>query len=120
MSYEMRELRGDDLFALLSIVGKLDVKDDFVKIFETNNEASSNKEKDAEKRGMVAAANLLQTILKNISAVKGDINTLLADLCDVNIKEIQALGLKEYTTLLIDFFKKPELKDFFTSIASLL
>lgn len=120
MSYEMRELRGDDLFTLLSIVGKLDIKDDFVKIFEKNSEASTNSETDAEKRGMEAAANLLQTVLKNIGTVKDDINTLLADLCGVNTKEIKELGLKDYTTLLINFFKKPELKDFFTSIASLL
>ena len=120
MTYEMRELRGDDLFVLLSIVGKLDIKDDFVKIFEKNSEASTNSETNAEKRGMEAAANLLQTVLKNIGSVKNDINALLADLCGVNVNEIKKLGLKDYTALLINFFKKPELKDFFTSIASLL
>lgn len=120
MTYEMRELRGDDLFVLLSIVGKLDIKDDFVKIFEKNSEASTNSETNAEKRGMEAAANLLQTIFKNMGAVKDDINVLLADLCGVNVNEIKKLGLKEYTSLLLNFFKKPELKDFFTSIASLL
>ena len=36
MALEMRELRGDDLFSLLSIVGKLDIKDEFVKMFEKN------------------------------------------------------------------------------------
>lgn len=118
MNYEMRELRGDDLFVLLSIVGKLDIKDDFVKMFERN--AVTDSEVDAEKRGMEATANLLQTVLKNIGSVKNDINALLADLCGVNVNEIKKLGLKDYTTVLINFFKKPELKDFFTSIASLL
>ncbi|MEG0628773.1 MAG: hypothetical protein RR492_06975 [Enterococcus sp.] len=40
MSLEMRELRGDDLFTLFAIVGKLDIKDEFIKIFEKNVEAS--------------------------------------------------------------------------------
>ena len=40
MTLEMRELKGDDLFTLLSIVGKLDIKDEFVRIFENNTEAT--------------------------------------------------------------------------------
>lgn len=34
MTLEMRELKGDDLFTLLTIVGKLDVKDEFINLFE--------------------------------------------------------------------------------------
>ena len=85
MTLEMRELKGDDLFTLLSIVGKLDIKDEFVRIFENNTEATrkvvpldhltkkptkaqldkaeADKAKaaaEAEKRGMEAMAGMLQ------------------------------------------------------------
>ena len=40
MTLEMRELKGDDLFTLLSIVGKLDIKDEFVRIFENNTSST--------------------------------------------------------------------------------
>lgn len=137
MTLEMRELKGDDLFTLLSIVGKLDIKDDFIKIFEGNAEASTvvptdkkkkeptkaekaKKEAEAEKRGMEAMAGLLQKVMMNASKLKPDINSLLADLTGKDIGEIQTLNLKEYTSLIIAFFKKPELGDFFSSIASLL
>ena len=38
MALEMRELRGDDLFSLLSIVGKLDIKDEYEDDFLTKSE----------------------------------------------------------------------------------
>ncbi len=137
MTLEMRELKGDDLFTLLSIVGKLDIKDEFMKMFEDNSNAGkvepmdkqkkeptkaekAKQEAEAEKRGMEVMANLLQKVLMNLSTVKKDINSLLADLTGQTVKDIQNLGLKEYTALVIAFFKKPELADFFSSIASLL
>lgn len=137
MTLEMRELKGDDLFTLLSIVGKMDIKDEFVNIFEQNVESAkvvpmdhkkkeptkaelAKQEAEAEKRGMEAMAGLLQKVLVNAGKIKGDMNALFADLTGKPKKDIEALGLKEYTALIITFFKKPELADFFSSIASLL
>lgn len=145
MTLEMRELKGDDLFTLLGIVGKLDIKDEFIKMFEDNADATpkvvpmdfkkkeptkkeleqqakakAKAEKEAQKRGMEAAANMLQKVLLNIKSIKPEINGLLADLTDKEVEEIQDLNLKDYTALLVAFFKKKELGDFFSSIASLL
>ena len=145
MTLEMRELKGDDLFTLLSIVGKLDIKDEFVHIFENNTEASqkvvpldhltkkptiaqldkaeADKAKaaaEAEKRGMEAMAGMLQKVLLNIKNIKGDINNLLSEMTGEDLQTIKDLNLKDYTGLVIAFFKKPELADFFSSIASLL
>ncbi|MDT2801941.1 hypothetical protein P7H56_06600 [Vagococcus lutrae] len=145
MTLEMRELKGDDLFTLLGIVGKLDIKDEFIKMFEDNVDATpkvvpmdhkkkeptkkelelqakakAKAEKEAQKRGMEVAANMLQKVLLNIKSIKPEINGLLADLTDKEVAEIQDLNLKDYTALLVDFFKKKELADFFSSIASLL
>lgn len=137
MTLEMRELKGDDLFTLLSIVGKMDIKDEFMKLFQNNVESSNvepmdhkkkqptkaelaKQEVEAEKRGMEAMAGMMQKVLLNAGKLKGDINALLADLTGKSLKQIQDLNLKDYTGLIIAFFKKPELSDFFSSIASLL
>jgi len=137
MTLEMRELKGDDLFTLLSIVGKMDIKDEFIKMFENNSNADkvvpmdhkkkeptkaelAKQEAEAEKRGMEAMAGLLQKVLVSAGKIKGDMNALFADLTGKPKKDIETLGLKEYTALIITFFKKPELADFFSSIASLL
>lgn len=133
----MRELKGDDIFTLLGIVGKLGIKDEFIQLFEQNVESNikvpqdhkkkeptkAQKEKleqEAQRRGMEAIAGLMQKLFLNINQIKPEINALLADLTDKKEDEIRNLGLKEYSGLIISFFKKPELKDFFSSIASLL
>ena len=123
----MRELRGDDLFTVLSIIGKLDVKDELVNMFNGESTPTTDHKKTkaavqevAEKRGMAIMAGIMQKALLNIGKIKTDVNTLLADLCGVKVKEIQDLSLIDYTALLVKFFKKPELKSFFGSISSLL
>ncbi len=50
MTLEMRELKGDDLFTLLSIVGKLDIKDEFIKMFENNSNADKVVPMDHKKK----------------------------------------------------------------------
>lgn len=133
---ELRELRGDDMFSMLSIIGKLDIKDDLVELFEKQQDKDSQmlghlskkptkaekekQDKMLEKRGMQMIAGLIQTILANINKAKLDINTFLADLTNTSIQEIQGLNFVDYTQLLVKFFKKPELKDFLTSISSIL
>lgn len=146
---EMRELKGDDLFTLLGIIGKLGIKDEFIQLFEQNiEETSADKiavipqdhkkkeptkaekekleaekirlEKEAQRRGMEAMAGLMQKLLTNINNIKPDINGLLADLTGESVETIKDLNLKDYTGLIMDFFRKKELQDFFSSIASLL
>lgn len=137
MTLEMRELKGDDLFTLLSIVGKMDIKDEFMLLFKQNSEASTvepadhkkkqptkadlaKQEADAEKRGMEAMAGMLQKVLLNAGKLKNDINTLLSDMTGEPLNTIQNLSLKDYTALILAFFRKPELSDFFSYIASFL
>ena len=124
------------MFSMLSIIGKLDIKDDLVELFEKQQEKDSHlldhlpkkptkaekekQEKALDKRGMLMIAGLIQTILANINKAKLDINTFLADLTNTSIQEIQELNFVDYTQLLMKFFKKPELKDFLTSISSIL
>ena len=147
MTLEMRELKGDDLFTLLAIVGKMDIKDEFMTLFQKNVESGSvanlvpldhkkkqptkaelakqeadkaKQEAEAERRGMEAMAGMLQKVLLNAGKLKGDINALLADLTGETLATVQNLSLKDYTGLIIAFFKKPELADFFLSIASFL
>lgn len=127
MALEMRDLQGDDLFTLLAIVGKLDIKDELLSLFGGGEQeplptdlTDEQREAEIEKRGMKIVANLLQNILMNLGKVKGDINAFLADLTGVSVNEVQTLNLAEYTKLLKDFFTKKDLTDFFASIASLM
>lgn len=128
MTLEMRELRGDDLFTILNIVTKLGIKDEFVKLFDgAVADAKANDEnEDADKSinesvmGVKVVAALLQVVLGNLSVVKHELNSLLADLTGQTEQQIADLPFSDYTGLIMAFFKKPELTDFFHSIASFL
>lgn len=144
MSLEMRELRGDDLFTMLNIAAKLDIKDELVSLWEKQVDAETeakkkiaklpadkkpkqltaaqklDREAATEKRGAQMVGTFVQKALLNLGKVKADCNMFFADLCGVSVDEIQKLNMADYTKLLFDFAKKPELKDFLSSIGSLL
>lgn len=143
---QMRELRGDDTFALLSIIGRLELRDELVALFQREVEVapkpvnlSDFKDKQptkkqlkemeqqalelAEKRrkkGMEITADVIQLLLRNAKYARQEINEFLAELTGVTVAEIQALGFIEYNKLFVDFFTKKELKDFLSSITSLM
>ena len=145
MKYKMRELRGDDLFILLSIVSKLDIKDDLIGLFEGTTQAISKEkleqltkkhkgdkeklqaalqleiQKTIDKRGVRIVGNLIVKIMGSLELIKDDLNKLLSDLCeDLSLTQVKELGLTDYTTLVMDFFKKPELQDFLKLMKPLL
>lgn len=136
---EMRELNGGDIFTMLSIIGKLDIKEEVVALIErqyatgknvvplTDHQKKKPSKKEQEeasltyqKRGMVLATDIGFAILKHVGDAKNEVNKFLADLTGTSQKEIESLNMASYTKLLFDFGKKAELKDFFQSIASLL
>lgn len=110
---ELRDLQGSDIFKLAGIVGKLDVKDDLVGIFKGQTE-----ETDVESRGMEIMAGMLQTLMVRLPDVEKDLNTFLAELAGVKVKDIQSLSLGDYMELVTQFLKKEELKSFLVSITS--
>ncbi|MBN6206303.1 hypothetical protein JYK21_07550 [Ralstonia pickettii] len=149
MSLEMRDLKGDDIFPLLMMIGKVGIKDEFIQLFEENVEATKaeklaaipqdhkkkeptkaelkrieekklEQEIEAQRRGMEALAGLLEKLFLNSGKIKSDINNLLADLTGESVEAIENLSLMDYTNLVMRFFKKKELQDFFSSIASSL
>ncbi|WP_421432752.1 hypothetical protein [Streptococcus suis] len=136
---EMRELNGGDIFTMLSIIGKLDIKEEVVALIERQygtgkdvvaladhkKKKLTKKEQEAanteyQKRGMVLVTDIGFAILRHVNDAKADVNKFLADLTGTSQKEIESLSMLDYSKLLIDFGKKAELKDFFQSIASLL
>ena len=143
---EMRELRGDDTFALLSIIGRLELRDELVALFEREVEVApepiqlsdyqgkkptkkqlEEAEKQAlelaakrRKKGMEITADIIQLLLRNAKYARHEINEFLAELTGVTVAEIRDLGFIEYNKLFVDFFAKKELKDFLSSITSLM
>lgn len=114
---EMRELKADDLFKMMPIIGGLNIKDDIVNMFQGNMTDGTEDEQTA---GLKIMTTILQTIMTNIGDVKHELNSLLGDLTGKTEQEIEDLDFATYTNLIVNFFKKPELGDFFKSIASFM
>ena len=118
---EMRKLNGQDLFPMLKILSKVKVKDmvlDFLKKRDKLSKGKEVTEEETKEIGMEVFADIIDTAMCNLDLAKEDINKLLATLCNVRIDEIQNLGMIEYTKLVMEFFSKEELSDFFKCISS--
>lgn len=148
MQLTMRELKGDDLFTILNIVDQLEIEDEFKSLFETNINEEANKKivelKDHSKkkatkkeiedlevkqlqqqkenalRSAEFGAKIISKFIRNANKLRDEINPFLADLTDTDVKTIKQLSLLEYTGLIKAFIQKEELKDFFSSIDTLL
>lgn len=121
----MRKLSGQDLFPMLKILSKVKVKDmilDFIKkrdeISKTGEGSKEYTEEETRSIGMELFADIINTTLCNLDYAKEDINLLLASVCNKEPNEIRSLDMLQYTNLLMDFFSKEELVDFFKCIAS--
>lgn len=140
--YELRELNGSDIFKVLEIAEALNVSELLLDFFKQRDVASIQTSK-AKGLALVAAGSEDKTqitkvtneiasiqeslsgasfdiigkatkfLLSNISTVKSEINSLLADLLGKTEEDVSKLNIVVYTLLLKSFFEKPELKELF-------
>jgi len=122
----MRALAPLDTFTIMRILSLMKVKDVILTLFKRRRDLAILQQADMgeldplaiEEVGASVAAEMVEVVMANLYLAQTDINRLLANLCGVQVKEIESLGFVEYNELIIDFISKRELKDFFTSLLS--
>lgn len=117
---EMRKLSGQDTFLMLKIMSKTGAKKGIKEFLSKQGSfgKGDKTEEDYQKIGIDVMLDVADTIMSNLENAQEDINKLLANLCGMKVKEIEQLDFMEYNTLIMDFFKKEELKNFFKLIFS--
>ncbi len=117
---EMRKLSGQDTFLMLKIMSKTGAKKGIKEFLSKQGSfgKGDKTEEDYQKIGIDVMLDVADTIMSNLENAQEDINKLLANLCSMKVKEIEQLDFMEYNTLIMDFFKKEELKSFFKLIFS--
>jgi len=115
---EMRNLSGQDLFPVITLLSKLGAKEIIVEFFKKKGTITTDQ--TPEEVGADFVGTMLETTFGNIERGKTDVNRLLASLCGVSVAEIEALDIMEYTELLFNFYEKPELRNFIDSISTFL
>lgn len=147
--YAMRRLNGSDLFVILGILGKLDIKDDFVEMYANNVKESASLQKEAllndhkEKaptkgeevanklrqidqaeainlRGVDIVGTLLSKIMSNAPLIKIELNEFLGSLLGLTGEEVAEMPLSDYFFVLRELFAAEDFKAVFKSASSFL
>ncbi|WP_027633059.1 hypothetical protein [Clostridium hydrogeniformans] len=117
---EMRKLGGQDTFLMLKIMSKTGAKEAIKEFLKKQGNFSKEKktEKDYQTIGVEIMLDIADIVMMNLSNAQKEINQLLSNLCDLKTEEVEELDFLQYNTLIMDFFKKEELKSFFKLIFS--
>lgn len=117
----MRKLKGTDIFTVLRLLSKLGVKDLVFDMFGNTDLAKVKDATDvkllADGKGANLMAVIFETLTEKLPLIEDDLNQFLGDLTGNDAKEIADLEFGEYMQLIMDFFKKEELKDFFQQLS---
>lgn len=121
MNLQMRKLKGTDIFKVLRLLSKLGVKDLVFDMFGNTDLAKVKDATDvkllADGKGANLMAVIFETLTEKLPLIEDDLNQFLGDLTGNDAKEIADLEFGEYMQLIMDFFKKEELKDFFQQLS---
>jgi hypothetical protein len=111
-------LKDGDLFPVLTIIGKV-FPDDLGKLF-ANMMFADEKQKRAEKNGVVIATRLAAAVLKNINIVHDDVYGLLSDLSGIPANEIEEMEFGTTPMMIFDIVEDVKNASFFKVVSKLL
>ena len=116
--WKFRELKGKDIFLMLPVLKKIGINNikkcvngDIVKGI-----VATNKGKDYEKQVEAATLGAMlefgQVLIEGLDNCENEIFNLLEKTSNLSRGEIEDLSMVELPTMIIDFVKKDEFKDF--------
>lgn len=116
--WKFRELKGKDIFLMLPVLKKIGINNikkcfsgEIVKgIVDTNKGEEYAKQVDAATFG--AMLEFGQVLIEGLDACENEIYNLLEKTSNLSRREIENLSMVELPTMIIDFVKKDEFKDF--------
>lgn len=126
--YTLRGLTAEDVFPMLKIISGIGLKE-FKGCFESEELRTAIRNMNAEKEegaeidttalGIMVAVDVASIICGNLDKCKNDIYQLLSGLSGMSKKEIAALPMNVFLSMIVDVVKKEEFKDFFKDAAGL-
>ncbi len=122
VEYAFRTLNSTDIFPVMRIVRKIGINK-FKNLFNNPEMQVVIGNGDAEmsdEAGISLMLELAQLVLDGLDNCEKDIFELLARTSDKTIEEIKNFDVVTFTEMLIDFFKKEELKDFLRAVFTAL
>lgn len=122
--YSFRELCSKDIFPMFKLINKIGFKE-FKNCFQSNavKEAAA-KMKDGKSGGVEAVGmgivfDIAGIIVEHLPYCDDEIYSMLANVSNLNKKEIEKLPMATFFEMIVDFVKKPEFADFFKVVSGL-
>lgn len=121
--YNFRELCATDVAPMCAIIGKIGINN-FTKCFNSDElldlfDKNKGIKNLTNLAGMTIVFEMVNTIVSNIPKCEKEIFELLASVSGQKVADIKALGLADFTEMVIAFVKKEEFKDFFKVVSKL-
>ncbi len=118
-TYELRQLKADDLFVMLKIINKIGLKEvrecfNTVEVKQAiSNSEEGNNEALMSAIGMRVMFEVAGLIVSRLPECKDELYTFLSSLSGMKTKEIADMSMVDFYDMIMDVFKKEEFKDFF-------
>lgn len=113
---EFRKLNAMDFAPIAGIVGKIGISE-FGEIFGSENlKAVSAGGEDAEVIGAKVTFQALGIVCRNYHLVQTDVVRLLASVTGRTQADIMGLPMAEFYSMMMEFFKQEDVKDFFGQV----
>lgn len=117
--WHFRELKGKDIFLMLPVLKKIGINN-IKKCFNGDiikGIVATNRDKEYEKQVEMATYGAMlefgQVLIEGLESCENEIFNLLEKTSNLSRGEIENLSMVELPTMIIDFVKKEEFKDFF-------
>ena len=122
--FELRRLRGDDVFPMLRVVKAIGVRE-FTSILDNKAVMDAVKNQggagfDLLSVGLPAAIDMAAIVIENVPNAEKEIYALLSRLSGMTEKELREGDFSLLPEMIVALFKKEEFSDFFTVVKGLL
>lgn len=123
--FEFRRLNSKDIFPMARIITKIGFKE--FKGCLTSSDIAQLVTADADKKdnltttiGLSIALDMGGVILANLEKCEKEVFEFLSSVSGMSVKELEGMALSDFAELVLEFFKKSELKDFIKVVSRLL
>lgn len=120
--YTLRDLKADDMFAMMRIINKIglkDVRDCFTSVELKQAISSKEGANDAVVAavGMQVMFDVAELLIRKLPECRTELYAFLASLSGMKENEIADMSMTDFFSMIMDVFKQESFKDFFQRVA---
>lgn len=122
--FEFRRLNSKDIFPMARIITEIGFKE--FKGCLTSSDITQlvtdvdNKDSLTTAVGLSIALDIGGVVLANLEKCEKEAFEFLSSVSGMSVKELEEMALSDFAEMILEFFKKDELKDFFKVVSKLL